>query len=265
MSRFAVIGDPVSHSLSPKMHKAAYEALGLEHSYEAIRVPLDHLDSEVDRLRSEGFAGVNVTVPLKEAAFFWCNPDSFAARAQAINTINLSTMEGINTDGPGMLTIVDSHPRNVLLLGAGGSSRAIALALTEAGHAVTIWNRTPGKAVALAEKCGCEADEAPIIQGFDVVINATSASMKGELPELLKASGTPSPSSAQCIRTSGGEPVAIDLYYSHETTIFMDYFARIGWRTMDGRELLVAQGALAFEYWLGIPAPVAVMRAAVGL
>lgn len=252
--KFAVIGDPVAHSLSPKMHAAAYRALGMDHSYEAIRVRAGSVASELDRLRAGGYVGVNVTVPLKEEAMAWCQPDAFAKRAQAVNTIELQSRRGINTDGPGFarwLSGLMPTPGDILLLGAGGSARALAFALVEAGYRVTIWNRTSERAAGLAAVCGASAVFEPEPSDYQVVVNATAASMGtgGELP---------------CPGGSG-EGIAIDLYYSPSATAFMNAYENVGWRVFDGRELLVAQGALAFEFWLGVPAPLEAMRAAVGL
>lgn len=252
--KFAVIGDPVAHSLSPKMHAAAYRALGLNHTYEAIRVPGGWVASELDRLAGDGYAGVNVTVPLKEEAMAWCEPDGFAKRAQAVNTIDLLSRRGVNTDGPGFVSWLSNlvpSPEDVLLLGAGGSARALAFAIVEAGHRLTIWNRTPERAAGLATVCGASAIVEPEPSDYQVVVNATSASM-GDGVDL------PLPNES-------GHGIAIDLYYSDSVTAFMKAYERAGWRTFDGRELLVAQGALAFEFWLGVPAPIEAMRAAVGL
>jgi shikimate dehydrogenase len=269
MARFAVIGDPVSHSLSPVMHRAGYAARGLEHTYEAIRVEAGTVAKELDRLQEQGFAGVNVTVPLKEEAMEWAHPDDFALRVRAVNTIDLSTRLGINTDGPGFVVTLDrllgptetqletvGPERRVLLLGAGGSARAIAFALAEASYPLAIWNRTHARAVELAHGCGAVALETPNLDNFDIVVNATSASMRGELPSpVLRDPGETGPEGR----------LAVDLFYGEAPTAFVKHFAEIGWKAVDGKELLVAQGALSFEFWLGGPAPLEAMRQAVGL
>lgn len=89
------------------MHSAAYAALGLDHTYEGLRVPLESVEEELERLYDEGFTGVNITVPLKEAAYRWSTPDPFAARAQAVNTIRMADRVGVNTDGPGMAEVIN--------------------------------------------------------------------------------------------------------------------------------------------------------------
>lgn len=256
MARFAVIGDPVGHSLSPRMHEAAYRELGMSHVYEAIRVPAGGVAAHLGRLSDEGFAGVNVTVPHKEEALAFGEPDEFCQRARAVNTIDLRTGKGKNTDAPGFLAVLARHGAGsrVLLLGAGGSARALALAMGDAGYELAIWNRTEARAVELAGSCGGRA-----VSGwsgdFDVIVNATSASLTGELPL--------DPALIQPPASAGG--LAIDLYYAGGPTPFMAAFADRGWSTLDGRELLVEQGALAFEFWLDVEAPREAMRAAVGL
>lgn len=248
--KFAVLGDPVSHSLSPKMHTAAYRALGLNHTYEAIQVAAGQVATTLDRLRHEGYAGVNVTVPLKEEALQACTPDPFAQRCGAVNTLDLRTGMGINTDGPGMVEALGALiPCDVLLLGAGGSARALVVALQDAGCRVTIWNRTASRAASLAAETGAQVTETIPEHDYDVAINTTSASMSGESLTLAYQSNK----------------TYIDLYYSDHDTPFVEAARAVGATAMDGRELLVAQGALAFEFWLGGPAPRSAMKAAVGL
>lgn len=232
------------------MHAAAYAALGLDHNYEAIRVPPGSLARRLRELASAGYAGVNITVPLKEEALGACDPDAFAMRCGAVNTIDLKSGAGINTDGPGMVEVLAaSMPCDVLMLGAGGSARAIVVALLGAGCRVTIWNRTRSRASSLAAGTGATFAEEIPGDGYDVAINATSASLSGQtLSTHYKSSKT-----------------YIDLYYSETDTPFIAAARAAGATAMDGRELLVAQGALAFEFWLGIDAPRPAMRAAVGL
>jgi shikimate dehydrogenase len=257
MARFAVIGDPVAHSLSPAMHEAAYRALSLDHSYEAIRVAPGEVVASLEQLKTEGFAGVNVTVPYKEEALGFGSPDEFCLRARAVNTIDLRSGVGINTDAPGFLSVLSSRQigARVLMLGAGGSARALTIALVEAGYLLAIWNRTPERAAELAALCGGRAVKELELKDFDVVVNATSASLTGDLPSPVALA---SPSVAHA-------GLAIDLYYTDGPTPYMRAMSAQGWTSLDGRELLVAQGALAFTFWLGVPAPIEAMRTAVGL
>lgn len=249
--RFGVIGDPVSHSLSPRMHRAAFLDLGLNHTYDAF--PVSSLELRVVAQTFEGFKGLNVTVPHKEAVCAYFALDEFALRAGAANTIDLQTAQAINTDGPGFLDLIDGMGiENVLVLGAGGSTRSIALALCLNDYRVSIWNRTAGRAERLVNELAIPAQVFSEIdlQGFDLVVNATSSSLQGEsLP----------------IDWSCAEPKAVfcDLYYTAGETPFAKDARRAGGQTIDGRELLVAQGARSFEWWLETEAPRDAMRRAV--
>ena len=250
---FAVIGDPVSHSLSPAMHQAAYDALGLTYRYVAVHVPRGEVTPALDHLRSLGYRGVNVTVPHKEEVLDWCETvDPFALRVRAANTLKLSDRSCINTDAPGFLDTLRPlrlTDHTALVLGAGGASRALCLALAEAGWSLAIYNRTFERAEDLALVVGASAVEIPDPTGAALILNTTSASLGGEeLP----------------IDWSLAEPgaVAYDLMYSASSTPFLQAAAAHGLSTVDGRELLVAQGALSFEWWLGIEAPRKAMRAA---
>ena len=138
-AEFAVIGDPVGHSLSPRMHAAAYQALGLSYRYLAIHVLPGEVGQALARMESLGYQGVNVTVPHKEEALAWAkDSEPLARRVRAANTLRLADKACINTDAPGFLdTLSEFHPepRTAIILGAGGSARAIAVALMGAGPA----------------------------------------------------------------------------------------------------------------------------------
>ncbi|MEQ1823030.1 MAG: shikimate dehydrogenase [Fimbriimonadaceae bacterium] len=249
--RFGVIGDPVSHSLSPKMHRAAYAALGLDHNYEACLVKREDLGGLQKNFSD--FEGLNVTVPHKEAVCAYFALDEFAIRTGAANTLNLRTGQGINTDGWGFVEVIAGlGVERVLVAGAGGTARSIMLALTLAGYRVSLWNRNLARAAALVSELDVPAQVCSSldIKGQDLVVNATSSSLKGEsLP----------------IDWSCREPQTVfcDLYYSSGGTVFAKEARAAGANTIDGRELLVAQGALSFEWWLETEAPREVMRAAV--
>jgi shikimate dehydrogenase len=252
-ARFAVIGDPVSHSLSPKMQNAVLRELGEPGAYIAIQVPEVEVAQALNHLVSLGFEGINVTVPNKAAARQWCKTVSeFASAAEAVNTIALQKQDGINTDGPGFVETISQLPgRRASVLGAGGSARAIVLSLSAAGYEVRLWNRTEAKARELAAIIpGVVVLAGPTVADADIVINATSASLTGAVLELDWTAADP-------------EAVAYDLMYSSEPTAFL---AAAGSRPkLDGRAMLVAQGALAMEFWLGRPVPREPMRRAVGL
>jgi L-threonylcarbamoyladenylate synthase len=256
---YAVIGDPVEHSLSPRMQGAAFRDLGLSDRYVAVRVPIDEVGPALDRLQSIGYRGLNVTVPLKEAVLeHLLDVDPFAVRAQAVNTVRLPERAGINTDGPGFVDILADlgihKPARVLLLGAGGSARAIALALADAGYELLIHNRTRERAHRMVETLGISAKvlDVPDPAGASLVVNATSASLQGHAVPLLWEALDPS-------------AVAVDLMYGKGDLPFLSEASSRGHTVVDGLALLVAQGVRAFEWWTGRTPSRSAMRLAVGL
>ncbi|MCH7945164.1 MAG: shikimate dehydrogenase [Armatimonadetes bacterium] len=257
-ARYAVVGDPVSHSLSPAMQNAAFRALGMDDLYVAVRVPLEEFDEAMAHLASLGYLGVNVTVPLKAAAFSWAREmPNLERRMGVVNTLRLEGRAAINTDAPGFLSTISDcaidTPCDVLLLGAGGTARALAVVLEDAGYSLRCWNRTRAKIEALVGELGLEArivDE-PKAAGCPLIVNATSASMSGVCPPVLW-DGVPE------------DAVAIDVFYSDGPTVFERAAKMSGvGTTMDGRRLLVAQGVLAFTWWTGKAPPVLAMLKAV--
>ena len=254
---FAVIGDPVAHSLSPKMHAAAYRTLGLPYRYHAIRVPTGEVALALDHLTSLGYRGVNVTIPHKEEVLAWAlKVDPLAYRVRAANTLRLEDRACINTDAPGFIDTLEpfsNAPRTALLLGAGGSARAIAVALLNSGFELFLYNRTLSKAVDLAVELDMEPtrvrDKADPT-GVAFIVNTTSASLNNEEIPLLWDQSEPG-------------ALAYDLMYSKEPTLFLQAAARHGISGIDGRNLLAAQGARSFEWWLDIKAPRTVMLEAI--
>lgn len=246
---FAVIGDPIKHSASPRMHQAAYRALGLPYRYVALRVESGEVCEALDHLRTLGYRGVNVTLPHKNEVLDWVSEvDEFAARVHSINTVRLSDRYGFNTDAPGfmetlrLLAVPPGTP--TLLLGAGGSARALAAILSDEMYPLRIWNRTPGKAQALIDDLEIDAAawDSPDITGAGLVVNATSSSLRGETLPIdwsLAAPGV----------------LAYDIAYRLSPNPFLDQAEAHGIRNTDGSAMLVMQGALAFEFWLEVDAP----------
>jgi shikimate dehydrogenase len=235
------------------MHSAALKALGRSERYVAIHVPVNEVIEALDHLVTLGYLGINVTVPHKETVIPWlADLDSFAARVRAVNTICLRGRYGLNTDGPGFLEVLAQNTvapgSRILMLGAGGSARAVAEAMTSAGFDLTIWNRTTAKAIELARAVGAITLEKPTAVGFDAVVNTTSASLQGNSVPL---------------DWDGFSGIALDLMYQEGHTPFLAQAASRGLQTVDGRSLLVAQGALSLEHWLRVAAPRSVMREAI--
>lgn len=256
-AEFAVIGDPVEHSRSPRMHRAAYEAMGLPYRYVAVRVTVGEVSQVLEALRDRGYLGVNVTIPHKAEACAWATrPDDFSRRVAACNTLRPSTGEAINTDGPGFLdTLADLDlpaGATVAVLGAGGSARAVVLALADAGFAVRLYNRTQARAETLVAELGLsvEVTAEPDLRGCRLVVNATSTGLTGDRLPLDWASAHP-----RC--------VAYDLAYGDGPTPFQADAEAHGRPSVDGRGLLVAQGARSFAWWIGQEPPRAVMLRAI--
>lgn len=249
---FAVIGDPVSHSLSPRMHAAALAKLGRTERYVALRVPSGEVELAFSELKSRGYKGLNVTVPLKEEAAALVILDEFARRCGSANTIALVEGKGTNTDGPGFVETLSGlvAPGDlVLLLGAGGSARSIALALYLAGYPLRVHNRTRARAEKMILDLEIEAEvvDDPAPEDARLIVNATSAS--------LHKNGLNVPWDH-----ARSDALAYDLVYGD--TAFLSQARGAGLKTIDGGAMLVAQGARSLEYWLGVDAPRDVMTEA---
>jgi shikimate dehydrogenase len=255
----AVIGHPVAHSRSPAMHTAAYEALGLDREYVAIDVEPAVLDLFIGTLAADGFAGVNVTIPHKQAVIELCDELSEEARrAGSVNTVLVRDggLRGETTDGAGLLwALGEVEPADALVLGAGGAARAAVTALAEAGWAVAVSARRREGAAAL----GVGVEPWPPQRGARLIVNATPLGQQdaGTVP------GQPGtvPIPADLITP---DTIVCDLAYRGDLTptpLIQAAVAR-GARAVDGLDVLVGQGIVSFELLTGVPAPVDVMRAA---
>jgi shikimate dehydrogenase len=260
MKRLGVLGWPVAHSRSPAIHNAALAELGLrDWHYQRLPVPPELFAETTRALGGSGFVGANVTIPHKQAALALSDSASAAARAiGAANTLSFAADGSIaaeNTDAPGLIAALGSPPQGLsaLVLGAGGSARAVVWALREAGAAeVSIWNRTPQRAAALAEELGVRAVAAA--PPADLLVNCTSVGLRAEPDELAALA-----LSADRLADYG---VVVDLVYRDGRTELLRAAGEHGARTIDGLEILVAQGALSLQLWTGREAPLEVMRAA---
>ena len=256
MDRYAVVGHPISHSLSPRIHTGFAEQTGQDLCYEALLAPLDGFVPTVDSFRAAGGKGLNITVPFKSAAWHYAQQHSErAARAAAVNTLVLdgTVIYGDNTDGLGLLRDLMVNQgcilsgQRILLMGAGGAAAGVVASLLEQQPAIlVIANRTASKARELAERfadlgsvSGCGLDELSG-QGFDLVINATAASLAQQCPELPPG----------VVHAASG---CYDMMYGAEATPFMRWATAQGaaW-TLDGLGMLVEQAAESFALWRGI-------------
>jgi shikimate dehydrogenase len=276
--RLGVLGWPVAHSRSPAMQNAALVDLGLQGwHYQRLPVPPELFDETVRGLPGAGFLGANVTIPHKQAALALATRASDRARAiGAANTLTFTPEGEIaaeNTDAPGVLEALGVSPRGMRaqVLGAGGSARAVVWALLGAGAAeVWVWNRTPERAIALAEELGASAAEVP--RPADLLVNCTAAELpqEGAVPtepsgRSLEPSATVHPVLNQVQLTFdqiGKYPYVVDLAYSPGGTELLTAARAHGSHTVDGLDVLVAQGALSLELWTGRSAPRGLMQRA---
>ncbi len=289
-----VLGWPVAHSRSPAMHNAAFETLGIDWRYVKLPIAPELFEETARALGASGFRGANVTIPHKQAALAVAIDTTPAARAiGAANTLTCAdgTIDADNSDARGFLDALGESPRGLraLVLGAGGAARAVVWALREEGAAeVAIWNRTSGRAAALAHQLGVRHVERPAeaAGAADLLVNTTSVGLErrtGAAAHAL-ASGDDAPAAVEralaARRDDGAVEHAIeeleltdlappatvvDLVYGEGPTPLARWSAAHDARFVDGLEVLVRQGALSFERWTGQPAPVEAMRRAARL
>jgi shikimate dehydrogenase len=266
----AVIGDPVGHSLSPRIQMAALSAAGLRGNYEAIRVTADDLPAAISSMREAGFDGFNVTIPHKEAMIQLVDKlDSLAAETGAVNTVKRvgRALVGYNTDVTGfgrlfdrLVLIAENRVRDVaLVLGAGGASRATVASLQTRGWTVVIANRTIERAIR-AYGLGTNViplDAREIQSALDtagVVVNTTSVGM-GTVGE------SPLPRGVHL----DSQITVCDLVYNPLETALLRHARKAHCPTVDGLEFLIAQAADSFYLWTGCRADELEMRPAAGI
>jgi len=267
MDRYCVFGNPIAHSKSPDIHAAFAAQTGQQLSYERRLAPLDGFAAAVQDFIAEGGKGANVTVPFKLEAVKVAQALTIRARAAgAVNTLHF-TDEGIigdNTDGAGLVADIVRNAgvpitgKRVLLLGAGGAARGVVLPILEYRPAqLVIANRTVATAEALVEQFAALGGEGVVsacgyaeIEGaYDIIINATSASLSAELPPVPASVFAPG-------------ALALDMMYGAQPTVFLQFAAQHGAQLRDGLGMLVEQAAEAFSLWRGVqPETAAVLQA----
>jgi shikimate dehydrogenase len=237
------------------MHNAAFRALGLD-DWLYVRLPLEpsRFAETVRALPASGYAGINVTIPHKEAALEIADSASEAAAAiGAANTLTFEAgaIEADNTDAQGFLDALGRPVAGLtaLILGAGGAARAVAWALREAGaREVSIWNRSPDRAARVAAELGVRAAPRPV--PADLLVNATSVGLHGSVTDLP-------------LSDVGDPGLVADLVYSDQPPPVTAWAAERGTPCVDGLEVLVRQGARSFVRWTGQDPPLDLMREAV--
>jgi shikimate dehydrogenase len=248
-----LLGQDISYSRSPDMHKAAFRALGMDWTYELLDVSPGDLPAALKAMRQPDVAGANVTIPHKQAVMQHMDAiDPEAVRARAVNTIvrDGDRLVGSNTDIAAIRMAIASvglEPQGlkVVILGAGGSARAAAIAL-EGAHLTFVSRHpedadVPGRAIAWDD-----ASLYGLVRSADVLVNATPLGRRDEMP--IRPAALPR------------EGAVIDLVYVTGGTPLVRKARSLGLRTADGWEILLAQGARSFETWTRLPAPLSSMR-----
>ena len=261
MQVYGLIGKPVEHSLSPPMHEAAYDALGMDARYVTFEPDPERLETALDGADALGVAGLNVTIPFKRDVLKLVNADDVARRIGAVNTVVFDgdgTPTGYNTDAAGVRRAFDHHGVELdgvtaVVVGAGGAGRAAAFSLSDAGASVHVANRTADRAVSLAEAVpgatGGGLDTLDRVDGADVLVNATSVGMESD----------ESPVPADRLHA---DLAVLDAVYSPLDTRLLRDAREAGATTIDGAWMLLYQGVVAFERWTGRDAPVDAMNEA---
>lgn len=249
--KLAVFGYPIEHSLSPQIHLAFAEQSGRRLEYQRILAAPEHFSHRFAEFAASGGVGANVTVPLKEQVVSMC--DALSERAQQAGAVNTLIYRegrwlGDNTDGLGLVRDLQRQGANVagariLIIGAGGAVRGILGPLLAAqAQAIHVVNRTAARAHQLAaEFSGVTAgdyDSAVQDDAWDLIIQASAASLQGELPPLSE-------------NILHGAPFCYDMVYGAQPTVFLQWAQQFGCKIADGLGMLVEQAALSYQAWTG--------------
>ena len=266
-----VIGDPVEHTMSPVMHNAAFRETGIDYFYVPFRVKKEELGKAIEGMRALNIKGLNVTIPHKVAVLqFLDKLDSLAKQIGAVNTIvnDDGVLTGYNTDATGFLQAlleggIEPEGKNIVILGAGGASRAISFILADRGAHLVILNRlleldwAKELAGRISQAFSKEVEALELnrenligaLSKADILVNATSVGMSPNIDETPVDSDLLKPSL-----------IVFDIVYNPIKTRLLREAEAAGAGTINGVDMLVWQGALAFEKWTGSKAPVELMR-----
>jgi len=266
-----VIGDPIEHTLSPVIHNTAFKELALDYVYLPFHVDKDELGQAIDGMRGLKIRGLNVTIPHKVNVIPFLNElDPMAEKLGAVNTIvnDNSFLKGYNTDAAGFLQAlleegVEPKEKNIVIIGAGGASRAISFILADRGANITILNRLQeiDWAINLAGSISqifnrevqalelTEENLADVMENTDIIVNATSVGMTPNIDATTVPAGLIKPGM-----------VVFDAVYNPTKTRLLREAEQAGAKAIGGINMLVWQGVLAFEMWTGQKAPVALIK-----
>jgi len=264
-----IIGDPLEHTMSPVMHNAAFREMGVDYLYVPFPVKKEKLGKAIEGMRALNIRGLNVTIPHKVAVIqFLDELDDLADKIGAVNTIvnDDGVLRGYNTDATGFLQAllergIEPKGKNVVVLGAGGASRAISFILAERGSNLVILNKTLDKAREWASRISKSFKKevkalkldrenlAGALSKADILVNATSVGMSPNIDETPVTSSLLKP-----------DTIVFDTVYNPIKTRLQREAEEAGATTISGLDMLIWQGALAFELWTGLKAPVELMR-----
>lgn len=265
----AVIGDPIHHSLSPNMHNAAFQCLNLDYVYLAFRVQKENLGEAISGFKALNFCGFNITIPHKEECIKYLDEiDETALKIGAVNCVvnENGILKGYNTDGIGALRVVteggfELDGKKIVILGAGGAARAIVFTFAKLASKINILNRTFPKAkklvedvsktakiLIIAKKLSYENLKETILEA-ELLVNTTSVGMYPKTEETIVPQ-----------ELLHEKLTVFDAVYNPPETRLLREAKSIGAKTIDGIDMLVYQGAEAFEKWTGKKAPIQVMK-----
>lgn len=267
-NKVGVVGWPIAHSLSPAMHNAAFQALGMDDwFYDKMAIPPDIANYAVKEPKRHGYIGLNITIPFKEQALEFAVPDDIARAVGAVNTIDFRDDSGTNTDVAGFIQDLQANNitlggQRVLVLGAGGAARAAVYGLWREGAEVIVVNRTLERAQEMLTHLTFSAgirnvkaltlDEA-VESKPTLIINATSAGMHPHVNQSPWINGVPIPNNV----------TLYDMVYRPATTALMQQVTNAGGHVVGGLGMLVRQGAESFKIWTGVEPPIDIMFEAV--
>lgn len=263
MLKFAILGYPIGHSVSPQIHKAGFQSLGIEADYEILETAPENLIDRIRDLKINGYAGVNVTIPLKvKIAIFVDEVDKNADLAGAINTIKINpdqSFSGFNTDITGFKSALTSpellKAKEVTILGTGGASRAVTVACTQLGvKKVNFYTRNIPNALdfvkffrELAPQTEFTLNQIETLKDLsttDLLVNATPIGMKGH-------SADRSPVDKKVLETLQKNATVYDIVYNPTETVLLEHAHHLGLKTISGLDMLVAQAVEAQKIWFG--------------
>ena len=262
MRKFAILGYPIGHTISPQIHKAGFESLGVDATYEILETAPENLIDRIKFLKINGYSGVNVTIPLKvKIAMFVDSVDKNADLAGAINTIKIDadkSMSGFNTDITGFksaLLSYDLSGKEVSILGTGGASRAVTVACIDLGvKKINFYTRNIPNSLdfvkffrELAPNVEFTLNQNEMLKDLSstkLLVNATPIGMKGH-------SADQSPVNKQVLSSLPKDAIVYDIIYNPTETILLQCAENLGYKTISGLDMLVAQAVEAQRIWFG--------------